>query len=143
MKETFSFQVKRLPQQTFEALTDLERFAQASQGKASIAAVPDRPRAGKGSAVLIKTAAEGGVGDVLCETLEWEPPRRCVRRFAIKDLPTTIGIDCREKDDGTQVTVDLELEPQSLMYKMMLPVLASRFRAEKDKVLAQLQQQLA
>lgn len=143
MKESFTLDLKRPPKEAFEALTDLERIAAMSGGKLVVEKVADRPRVGKGSAVTLKVAAGGpGMGDILCETTAWEPPSLCVRRFAVKDLPTTATMRFEPIDGGTRVTVDLELEPKSLMYKMMLPALAMKVRADKDKLIAQLRQEL-
>lgn len=143
MKESFSIEVKRPVQETFDSLTDLERFASLSEGKLAVAAVPDRPRRGKGSALLLTAQVPGQAeAGILCETLEWEPPSVCTRRFAIKDLPTTACMRFAPCPAGTRVTVDLELDPQSMLYKLMLPALALKLRGDKEKLVAQLQQQL-
>lgn len=144
MKESFTLEVKRPPREVFDQLTDLDRLAAFSGGKVTVSAVPDRPRRGKGSAVLLTPQVPGqNVGAVLCETLEWEPPSLCTRRFDIKDLPTTASFRLTECPAGTLVTVDLEIEPQSLMYKMMLPALALKLKGDKEKFVAQLQSELA
>ena len=136
--------VKRPRGEVFESLTDLDRLARMSDGTLVVSTVPDRPRAGKGSACLLKPAMSGpGPGEVLCETIEWDPPSLCTRRFAIPDLPVTAAMRLQEIEGGTRITVELDLEPQSLMYKMMLPALALKLKSDKEKLLAQLQLELA
>ena len=144
MKESFSLDVKKPRREVFDSLTDVHRLAGLSNGAVTISPVPDRPRAGKGAAFLIKPAVNGpGPAEVLCETTQWDPPSLCTRRFAIPDLPVTAALRFEDIEGGTRVTVDLELEPQSLLYKMMLPALALKLKSDKDKLLAQFQQELA
>jgi uncharacterized protein YndB with AHSA1/START domain len=144
VKESFSVEVRKPLKEVFESLTDIERLASMSGGKVTVNHLAERPRRGKGSAVLLIPAVPGQqIEPVLCETLEWEPPKRCARRFGIKDLPTTVEFRLEELPDGTRIHVDVELEPQSLMYKMMLPALALKFRSEKEKFIGQLQAELA
>jgi len=141
MKETIAFEVRKPLREAFEVLTDLETLAALSEGKLAIEKVPDRPRRGKGAAVLLRAGA--AAGDILCETVEWDPPNRCARRLGIKDLPTTLALSFAEIPGGTRVTLDLELEPQSMLYKMMLPALALKVKADKDRLVAELQRRLA
>lgn len=144
MKESFTLEVKRPVREVFERLTDLDQLAAMSGGKVAVSPVADRPRRGKGAAVLLTPQVPGAdAGAVLCETLEWDPPSLCTRRFAIKDLPTTASFRLDECAAGTRVTVDIELEPQSLMYKMMLPALALKLKSDKEKFVAHLQAELA
>ncbi|MBI4348444.1 MAG: SRPBCC family protein [Elusimicrobia bacterium] len=146
MKESFSFDVKKSPSEVFESLTDLQRIAELSGGKLVIKPVPDRPLRGIGSAVYlcadVPGAPAGAAQDILCETLEWSPPHLCTRKFGIKDLPTTAVIRVEERDGGSRLTVEVEVVPESMMYKMMLPMLAVKLKGDKEKLVAQLQQQL-
>lgn len=144
MKESFSIEVKRPLQEVFDSLTDLDRLATMSGGKLAINPVADRPKRGKGSAVMLTPVVPGqNIEAILCETIEWEPSHLCTRRFAIKDLPTTASFRLESTAGGTRIQVDVELDPQSLMYKMMLPALALKFRGEKEKFVAQIQHELS
>lgn len=147
LKENFTVTVKRPKEQVFEALTDFTVFAKASEGKVRIERVPGRPPKGVGEAFWIKPSEEArkqfmGMEDVLCETTDWDPPRRCTRKFDIKDLPTVVGFTLEDAPEGTKLTVDLQMEPKSMMYKMLLPVLGKKIQSEKDKALAMLQDRL-
>lgn len=147
MKESFSFDVKKPAGEVFASLTDLQRIAEMSDGKLVIKPVPDRPRAGIGSACYLSAdipGAPAGAGkDILCETLEWLPPKSCTRKFGIPDLPTTAAIKVEDiPGGGSRLTVEVEVIPESMMYKMMLPALALKLKLDKEKMVAQLQKQL-
>jgi hypothetical protein len=142
MKENFTFTVKKDIRAAFMALTDLSAMCAFSQGKIEASPIPGTPSTGVGSALLLRLPLAGGQ-EVRCETVEWDEPRRCVRRFAIPDLPTTLSFDfVEEADCSTKVSVDVELTPQSMLYKMMLPMLAKQVLAKKDQALQDLQRQL-
>jgi hypothetical protein len=142
MKENFAFTVKKDIRAAFLALTDLNAMSAFSQGKIEVSRIPGTPSAGPGSALLLRLPAAGGQ-EVRCETLEWDEPRRCVRRLAVPDLPTIVSIDFMEQADcSTKVTVDVEVTPQSMLYKMMLPILAKQVMAQKEKALQDFQRQL-
>ncbi|MBI5203048.1 MAG: SRPBCC family protein [Elusimicrobia bacterium] len=147
MKESFSFDVKKSAGEVFDSLTDLQRIAALSGGKSVIKPVADRPKAGIGSACYLSAevpgAPAGAAQDILCETLEWAPPKVCTRKFAIPDLPTTASIKVEERDGGgSRLTVEVEIVPESMMYKMMLPALALKLRSDKEKMVTELQKQL-
>ncbi len=135
MKEEVSFSVKKKREEVFAALTDFKKLEEISQGKITI-------RPGTDADTFVIHADAPGMQQVACRTTVWDPPKSCVRKFEIKDLPTTIGLTFEEAGDQTKVTLLLEMTPESIMYKMMLPMLKGKMRAEKDKVLAQLQAQL-
>lgn len=146
MKESFSFDVRKSAGEVFESLTDLQRIADMSGGKLVIKPAPDRPKAGIGSACYLSAAIPGAPAgapqDILCETLEWAPPKACTRKFGIPDLPTTAKIIVEERDGGSRLTVEVEIVPESMMYKMMLPALALKLKGDKEKLVAELQKQL-
>ena len=100
-------------------------------------ALPDRPRTGLGSAVTIKV--EGAGMDLLMETVEWDPPRRCVRALKSADLDGRVAFDFADDPAGTRVTARITLEAKSFLLKMMLPVMAKKLAAEKGKLTQQLQ----
>jgi hypothetical protein len=142
MKENFTFTVKKDIRAAFLALTDLKAMSAFSQGKMEVSQIPGTPSAGPGSALLLRLPVAGG-HEVRCETVEWDEPRRCVRRFAIPDLPTTVSFDfMAQADCSTKISVDVELTPQSMLYKMMLPILAKQVLAKKDQALLDFQRQL-
>ena len=142
MKENFTFAVKKDIRAAFLALTDLKAMSALSEGKIEVATIPGTPSAGPGSALLLRLPMAGGQ-EVRCETVEWDEPRRCVRRFAVPDLPTIVSFDFMEQADGsTKVSVDVELTPQSMLYKMMLPMLAKQVLAQKDQAIQDFQRQL-
>ena len=142
MKENFTFTVKKDIRATFLALTDFSAMSAFSQGKIEISPIPGTPPAGPGSALLLRLPIAGGQ-EVRCETVEWDEPRRCVRRFAIPDLPTIVSLDfVAQADCSTKVSVDVELTPQSMLYKLMLPMLAKQVLAKKEQALQDFQRQL-
>lgn len=141
MKESLSITIKKPLETVFDAMTDIDQLASWAPAKVSFKKVPDRPKSGLGSAVIIASPMPG-MGDVLCETTEWDRPRACTRTFHIKDLPTKVSIRLKEKKGETKVDIDIELEPQSMMYRMALPVLASKMRADKERALKELQKKL-
>lgn len=135
MKEEISFSVKKKREEVFAALTDLKKIEEMSQGKVTI-------RPGTDADTFVIHADIPGMQEVTCRTTQWDPPTKCVRTFEIKDLPTTISLTFEEVGDQTKVTLLLEMTPESMTYKMMLPMLEKKLRAEKEKALAQLQTQL-
>ena len=135
MKEQFTLSVKRPREEVFKDLTDIEQFARLSQGKVNVVR--------EGENFRISASVPGmPIQDVVCRTTVWDPPRTCVRVFDVKDLPITLGLTFSEEGTGTKIAVDFELVAQSMMYKMMLPMLERKLKADKDKALAQLQNRL-
>lgn len=146
MDETFDFVVKRPRKDVFQGLTDMEmmaRFAGAPDApvKVSVTALPDRPKTGLGSGVTIKV--EGAGMDLLMETVEWDPPSRCVRALKSADLDGKVAFDFADDPAGTKVSARLTLEAKSFLLKMMLPVMAKKLAAEKGKLTQQLQDGIA
>lgn len=133
MKEEITFSVKKPREEVFKALSDFDAIAQLAQGKVSI------KKTDEGHLI---SADLPGLQGVLCRTLEYTPPQKCVRRFEIKDLPTTLAFTFDEEGTGTKVTLNLEMTAESMVYKMMLPMLEKKLREEKTKTLAQLQSRL-
>lgn len=143
MKETFSFTVRRPIRPAFELLTDLRALAELGQGQVRVSPVTGKPGTGPGSALMIHLPLPG-VSEVLCETLEWEEPTRCVRRFDIPDLPATLAMSLKELEEGkTEVTLEIELTPKSAIYKMMMPLLAQKIRQQTGETAEQLKKRLS
>jgi hypothetical protein len=141
MKESFQIKIKRPREEVFTVVNDFQQLAKASQGKVKVAPVKDKPSSGPGSEQLI-TSEFPGMQDIRIETLEWDAPKRVVRKFHIKDLPTTVELEFKEKDGETVVDLVVELVPESMVYKMMMPMLAKTIRDQKAKALDQVQKQL-
>ncbi len=141
MKETFTITFRRPREAVFEIVTDFDKLGEISGGKVNIQPVEGKPRSGPGSAVMFKSPVPGA-GDVVCETIEWDPPKRCVRRFNLTDMPTTLALDFAGDGDVTQLSVELTIEPQSVMYKMMIPLLQAQIAKKKDEVIRTFQAQL-
>ncbi|HVE13398.1 MAG TPA: SRPBCC family protein [Elusimicrobiota bacterium] len=142
MNESFEFVVKRPARAAFELLTDLKALAEAGQGHVRVSPVTGRPPTGPGSALTIHLPL-AGAQEVLCETVEWDEPRRCVRRFDIPDLPATLALDFEEQPDGrTKILVNVSLEAKSMLYKMMLPMLSQKIRAQKEEAVREMQKRL-
>jgi len=135
MKEEFKFSIKQPRDKVFALMTDMEKLAELSRGKVTI-----KPSTEPRDCVL--QADFPGLETVVCRTTEWDPPRKCVREFQIKDLPTTLSLLFVEEAEGTQVALTLEMTPQNMAYKMMLPMLESQLKKERDKALARLRSQL-
>lgn len=134
MNETLEFVVKRPREAVFQGLTDqdmISQFAQSQQSpvKMTVEAVPDRPRTGVGSAV--KVSVPGAGQPLLMETVEWDPPNRCVRTLESPDLSARVSFDFADDPAGTKVKVELKMEAKSFLFKMMLPVLAKKVASEK------------
>ena len=146
-KESFMVTVKKPKEQVFEALTDFDTFAKASKGRVTFERVSGKPLKGVGETIRIRSDQPAMPGlpemqEVLCETTAWDPPRRCVRRFDIKDLPTVVGFTLEDCPGGTRVAVDLQVEPKSVLYKMLMPMLGKKIASEKDKAIAMIQERL-
>lgn len=141
MKETFAITFRRPREAVFEIVTDFDKLNEFGGGKVSLQPVEGRPAKGKGSAVRFKSPMPGA-GDVVCETIEWDPPKRCVRRLNLTDIPTTLAMDFEEEGGVTKLTVELEIEPKSTMYKMMIPILQGQIAKKKDEVIRTFQAQL-
>ena len=47
---------------------------------------------------------------------------------------SVVAFDFREHPEGSQVTAELTIEAKSLLFKMMLPVLAKKVASEKPKL---------
>ena len=146
MKENLEFTVKKTPAEAFEALTDMEAMAKFSQDprsplKMTVARVPDRPKSGLGSAVTL--TVEGAGQSMLMETVEWDPPRRCVRKLDSPDLTAVVAFDFKEHPEGSQVLAELTLEAKSLLFKMMLPMLAKKLASEKLALADKMKENLA
>ena len=134
MKENIEFTLKKTPAEAFAALTDADAMAAFSRDprsplKMTVSRVPDRPKSGLGSAVSL--TIEGAGQSMLMETVEWDPPKRCVRRLDSPDLTAVVSFDFSEHPEGSQVRVELTLEAKSLLFKMMLPMLAKKLASEK------------
>ena len=135
MQERLEFVVKRPREDVFRGLTDMEamaRFADNPQSplKVSVAPVPDRPKTGLGSAVTITVQGAGQA--MTMETVEWAPATRCVRALESPDLSARVAFDFADDPAGTKVLVELNMEAKSVLFKMMLPVLAKRLASEKQ-----------
>ncbi|TPW20536.1 MAG: hypothetical protein FD126_1588 [Elusimicrobia bacterium] len=146
MKENLEFTVKKTPAEAFAALTDMESMAKFSQDprsplKMTVARVADRPKSGLGSAVTL--TIEGAGQSMLMETVEWDPPKRCVRRLDSPDLTAVVAFDFKEHPEGSQVLAELTLEAKSLLFKMMLPMLAKKLAADKLKLADKMKENLA
>lgn len=135
MRESFELNVRRPRGDVFSALTDLGKMAELSQGKVRVT--------GDGRDCTISAEAPGlPLQDVACRTIEWDPPKKCVRVFDVKDLPITLGLSFADSADGTKITIDVEIVPKSMVYKMMLPMLERKLKTDRDAALAHLQAQL-
>ena len=146
MKENLEFTVKKTPAEVFAALTDMEAMAQFSLDprsplKMSVTRVSDRPKSGLGSAVTL--AIEGAGQAMLMETVEWDPPKRCVRRLDSPDLTAVVAFDFSEHPEGSLVKAELTMEAKSLLFKMMLPMLAKKLAAEKLALADKMKENLA
>jgi uncharacterized protein YndB with AHSA1/START domain len=139
LKENITVTIKSPRDTVFSLLTDLEALASKSQGQVAVERVEGTPRGGVREAFRIHWPALSGKESFQCETTEWDPPRRCVRKLGIKDLPTEIAFTLEACPEGTRLTIDLLMEPQSLLYKVLLPILGKRIAAEKEKALGMLQ----
>lgn len=137
LKEQIAVTIRSSPEIVFALVTDLERLAVASNGQVKVERAAEKPA---GSFRISWTAM--GPEPFLCETVEWDPPRRCVRRLDLKDLPTELAFTLEPCAEGTRLTLDLCLEPKSLLYKMMLPVLGKKIKAEKEQALKMLESRL-
>ncbi|MFH2204425.1 MAG: SRPBCC family protein [Elusimicrobiota bacterium] len=135
MKEEFTFSVKQPRDKVFAHLTDMEKLAELSQGKVSIQPSAD------GRQHVFKSEFPG-MQEVVCRTTEWEPPRICVRAFDIKDLPTKLSMRFEEEGTGTRITLAVEMTAQSMVYKMLLPMLEQQLNKEREKALSRLRGQL-
>ena len=146
MKETLEFTVKKTPAEAFAALTDLEMMTKMAEDprspvKMTVSRVPDRPRSGLGSAVTLTIS--GAAQSMLMETVEWEPPKRCVRRLDSPDLTAVVAFDFSEHPEGCRVAAELTLEARSLAFKLMLPLLETNLAAEKLKLADKMKEKLA
>ena len=141
MKENFQITIKRPVEEVFTVVNDFEQLAKASQGKVKVAPVEGKPKTGKGAEQMISSEMPG-MQDIRVETLEYEENKRVVRKLHIKDLPTTVELKFAEKDGSTVVDLDVELVPESMIYKMMMPMLTKTIRDQKGKALEEVQKQL-
>jgi len=141
MKESFQITIKRPRDEVFKVVNDFQHLAKAGQGKIRLQSVAGKPASGPGSEQTISSDCPG-MQDIRIETLEWDEPKRVVRKFHVKDLPTTVELDFSEKDGATVVDLTVELVAQSMVYKMMMPMLAKTIRDQKGKALEQVQKQL-
>lgn len=145
MKENIEFTVKKTPAEAFAALTDLDMMSKLaadprSPAKMTVERVPDRPKSGLGSAV--KLTVQGAGQSMLMETVEWDPPKRCVRRLDSPDLTAVVAFDFKEHPEGSLVAAELTLEAKSLLFKMTLPLLAKRLADEKLKLADKMKEKL-
>ena len=138
LRESFTLILKKPREQVFHSLTDFDHFAKTVGDKATVERVSGK---GLGEVIRIKTP-QPGAPELLCETTEWDPPRRCARRLDLPDLPTTVAFSLEECPEGTSLTVDLTMEPKSVLYKMLIPMLQQKIKEEKDKTRDLLQERL-
>ena len=146
MRETLDFTVKKTPAEAFAALTDMDMMAKFGEDprspvKMTVERVTDRPRSGLGSAVRL--TVQGAGQSMLMETVEWDPPKRCVRKLESPDLTALVAFDFKEHPEGTLVSADLSVEAKSLLFKMMLPILAKKVASEKLKLADKMRENLA
>ena len=146
MKESIEFTVKKSPEEAFAALTDFDmmsKFAEDPRSplKMTVERVPDRPRVGVGSAVTL--SVQGAGQSMTMETVEWAPPRRCVRKLDSDDFTATVEFDFKAHPEGSQVSAVLTMEAKSMVFKMMLPVLQMKLASEKAKLADKMKDNLA
>ena len=146
MKENIEFTLKKTPAEAFAALTDADAMAAFSRDprsplKMTVEKVPDRPKSGLGSAMTL--TVEGAGQSMLMETIEWDPPKRCVRKLDSPDLTAVVAFDFKEDPEGSLVQVELTLEAKSLLFKMMLPMLAKKLASEKLALADKMKENLA
>ncbi|HBL18862.1 MAG TPA: hypothetical protein DD417_19400 [Elusimicrobia bacterium] len=137
-KESVTLTIQRPRDLAFEALTDFEKLAEVVKSKVTVERVPDSPKKGVGAAYRIQTTM-AAVEPIRCETTEWEPPRLAAFRLDIKDLPTTVSLQFEECVGGTRLTAEVCMEPKSVMYKMMLPMLSQKLKEEKARAVKELE----
>ncbi|TBR25660.1 SRPBCC family protein [bacterium] len=146
MKENIDFTVKKPPAEAFAALTDLDmmiKFGEDPKSPVKMRAtrVDGRPKNGLGSAVDL--TVQGAGQSMRMETVEWDPPKRCVRKLESPDLTAVVAFDFKEHPEGSLVTAELTIEAKSLLFKMMLPVLAKKIASEKLKLADKMKEGLA
>lgn len=134
MKENIEFTVKKTPAEAFAALTDLDMMTKFGEDprspvKMTVARVEGRPKTGIGSAVTL--TIHGAGQSMLMETVEWDPPKRCVRKLESPDLTAVVAFDFKEHAEGSLVAAEVTIEAKSLIFKMMLPMLAKKLASEK------------
>lgn len=146
MKESLEFTVKKTPEEAFAALTDMEVLSRLGADprapvKMKVERVPDRPKAGLGSAVSL--TVDGAGTKMLMETVAWDPPKRCVRRLSSPDFDAEVVFDFKPHPEGALVAAELTLEAKSFVFKMMLPVLAKKVAEEKLRLADKMKENLA
>ncbi|PCI40495.1 MAG: hypothetical protein COB53_01140 [Elusimicrobia bacterium] len=141
MKENFQITIKRPVEEVFTIVNDFEQLSKASEGKISIKPVDGKPSTGKGAEQVVSTQFPG-MDEIRIETVEFDENKRVLRKFHIKDLPTTVDLKFSPKDGETVVDLEVELIPQSMVYKMMIPMLAKTIKDQKGKAMEEVQKQL-
>jgi hypothetical protein len=134
MKENLEFAVKKKPEEAFAALTDLDMMTKFGEDprspvKMTVTRVEGRPKNGLGSAVDL--TVQGAGQTMRMETVEWDPPKRCVRKLESPDLTAVVAFDFKEHAEGALVAAEVTIEAKSLLFKMMLPMLAKKIASEK------------
>lgn len=146
MKETIDFTVKKKPEEAFAALTDLDMMTKFGEDprspvKMTVARVEGRPKNGLGSAVDL--TVQGAGQTMRMETVEWDPPKRCVRKLESPDLTAVVAFDFKDHPEGSLVSAELAIEAKSILFKMMLPMLAKKLASEKLALADKMKENLA
>jgi uncharacterized protein YndB with AHSA1/START domain len=133
--------IGKSPDEVFGYLDDLEKTPLWNTRCVEVKQLSPGSRA-IGAKLLYRYKDGGRQGEMDGEVVAYEKPRQLSMRYVDKLMSVSVAFDLTAQGSGTQLVHSVQIEPRSLLIKLMTPIIRSATRKHTDGVVATLKRLL-